>query len=352
MLRTTFSCSPPQPALNRRPSASRSCNAASPSPAGSAFLPAPILPRSAPTSPIPPWPIFAAPASPLSACRCSPSSWRAAPNACPSGRSGPPAATRRSGRLIDAHPTTLATRDPGESGPHRPARLLAHPRPALRPLAPRLTFPELLNEPVFPNAPDQWAALQDTLLHAVRADLPDDTVVLTGNDWGSIGGLIALRPAADPNVVYSFHFYEPGGAHPRWPPTGRGLDRRGPCPSAASRRGNRPAICWPQALTPTPAASSASIARCIGAPPGSRTASLPPPLGAAATTPRMARRVRGLGGPCPARTHRMAAGGPPGPARQMVSAGRFGAMTTSWASSRVRPASARRWSRPSCGHSA
>ena len=81
--------------------------------------------------------------------------------------------------------------------------------PALRGLSPRLTFPELLNEPVFPDAPGQWAALQDTLLHIVRTALPDATIVLTGNDWGSIRGLTALRPAADSNVVYSFHFYAP-----------------------------------------------------------------------------------------------------------------------------------------------
>ncbi len=76
-------------------------------------------------------------------------------------------------------------------------------------LDPRLTFPELLNEPVFPGAPEQWQTLQEGLLRAVRLALPRHTVVLTGNDWGSIGGLVALRPAEDGNVIYSFHFYEP-----------------------------------------------------------------------------------------------------------------------------------------------
>ena len=110
--------------------------------------------------------------------------------------------------VIDAHPTTwhLESSEADRTALRVFWRTLA---PALRSLQPRLTFPELLNEPVFPGAPAQWATLQDTLLHAVRADLPDDTVVLTGNDWGSIGGLTALRPAADLNVVYSFHFYEP-----------------------------------------------------------------------------------------------------------------------------------------------
>jgi endoglucanase len=91
-------------------------------------------------------------------------------------------------------------------------RLLAFWRrvaPALRPLDPRLTFPEILNEPVFADASADWAALQDTALATVRAALPDATVVLTGANWGGIDGLLALRPVADSNVVYSGHFYEP-----------------------------------------------------------------------------------------------------------------------------------------------
>jgi hypothetical protein len=110
--------------------------------------------------------------------------------------------------VVDAHPAAwhLETSDQDRAALFAFWQTLA---PALRPLDPRLTFPELLNEPVFPDAADQWAALQNRLLHAVRSVLPDDTVVLAGNDWSSVGGLLALRPVADGNVVYSFHFYEP-----------------------------------------------------------------------------------------------------------------------------------------------
>jgi endoglucanase len=110
--------------------------------------------------------------------------------------------------LIDAHPATwhLETSESDRADLVAFWRTLA---PALRPLDPRLTFPELLNEPVFPGAPERWQSLQDALLPAVRAVLPQHTVVLTGNDWGSIAGLAALRPVADGNVIYSFHFYEP-----------------------------------------------------------------------------------------------------------------------------------------------
>lgn len=92
------------------------------------------------------------------------------------------------------------------------ARLLAF----WRALAPKLavldqtrTLPEVLNEPVFPNDPGGWAVLQHRVLGEIRHALPHATVVLTGNDWGSIGGLLALTPEPDRNVLYSFHFYDP-----------------------------------------------------------------------------------------------------------------------------------------------
>ena len=110
--------------------------------------------------------------------------------------------------VVDAHPNGwhLET-DPGDR-----ARLRAFWRamaPALRRCDPWLTVPEILNEPVFPGDPSGWAMLQHAILEDIRAALPNSTIVLTGQDWGSIGGLIALTPEADPNVLYSFHFYEP-----------------------------------------------------------------------------------------------------------------------------------------------
>jgi endoglucanase len=81
--------------------------------------------------------------------------------------------------------------------------------PTLRPLDPARTLPEVVNEPVFPNNPPGWATLQHAVLSDVRQALPKATVVLTGSDWGSVGGLLALTPEDDPNVIYSFHFYDP-----------------------------------------------------------------------------------------------------------------------------------------------
>jgi hypothetical protein len=79
----------------------------------------------------------------------------------------------------------------------------------LRPLDPGMTFPEVLNEPVFDGAVPAWEALQAKVLARIRAELPGATVVLTGTHWGSIDGLLALHPVADGNVLYSFHTYDP-----------------------------------------------------------------------------------------------------------------------------------------------
>lgn len=79
----------------------------------------------------------------------------------------------------------------------------------LRALPVAMTFPEVLNEPVFQGQEAAWEALQRDVLARIRSALPNATVVLTGNHWGAIDGLLALHPVADRNVIYSFHVYDP-----------------------------------------------------------------------------------------------------------------------------------------------
>jgi len=68
---------------------------------------------------------------------------------------------------------------------------------------------ELLNEPIFSAHPEQWEALQTRLLAAVRDVVPEHTIILTGARWSAIETLVKIKPVADPNVIYTFHFYEP-----------------------------------------------------------------------------------------------------------------------------------------------
>lgn len=110
--------------------------------------------------------------------------------------------------VVDAHPSGWHL----ETSAADRTRLSAFWRamgPALRRCDQHLTVPEILNEPVFPGDPGGWATLQHAILTQLRTNLPASTIVLTGQDWGSIGGLLALTPEADPNVLYSFHFYDP-----------------------------------------------------------------------------------------------------------------------------------------------
>lgn len=110
--------------------------------------------------------------------------------------------------IVVPHPTDWHL----ETEPADRERLVAFWRSTalmLRQFNPALTFPEVLNEPVFADAPDAWATLQHQVLTTIRGILPADTVVLTGANWGGVAGLLALAPEHDTNVVYSFHLYEP-----------------------------------------------------------------------------------------------------------------------------------------------
>jgi endoglucanase len=81
--------------------------------------------------------------------------------------------------------------------------------PVLRPLDPGATVAEVLNEPVFSGGAAEWWKLQTDIVAMIRTDLPGRRIVATGNDWGGIDGLLALHPVDDPNIIYSFHFYDP-----------------------------------------------------------------------------------------------------------------------------------------------
>lgn len=77
-----------------------------------------------------------------------------------------------------------------------------------RDLDPERTYLEIVNEPHDISAA-AWAESQANIARAIRDAAPDHTIMATGASWGSIDGLLALEPLDDPNIVYSFHFYEP-----------------------------------------------------------------------------------------------------------------------------------------------
>jgi len=69
-------------------------------------------------------------------------------------------------------------------------------------------FYEILNEPNTLLASD-WAKIQTKVVDSIRAYDSIHTIIVTGADWGGISGLTALKKLDDPNLIYSFHFYDP-----------------------------------------------------------------------------------------------------------------------------------------------
>lgn len=79
----------------------------------------------------------------------------------------------------------------------------------LRRFDPDRVFFEVVNEPVFDKHEADWAAMQEKIVAAIRRSAPEHTIIVTGPNWGGVDGLRKLKPLADRNLVYSFHFYDP-----------------------------------------------------------------------------------------------------------------------------------------------
>ncbi len=68
---------------------------------------------------------------------------------------------------------------------------------------------ELLNEPVAPYA-SQWNSLSAQLIRELRLTEPERKLIIGSNKWQGVGTFDELTvPANDPNIILSFHFYNP-----------------------------------------------------------------------------------------------------------------------------------------------
>jgi endoglucanase len=76
--------------------------------------------------------------------------------------------------------------------------------------APPSVMFELLNEPHGKLTPEKWQAAFDAVLPVVRASNPHRTLIVGGGEWNSSRGLEMHKfPESDPNIIGTFHYYDP-----------------------------------------------------------------------------------------------------------------------------------------------
>lgn len=68
---------------------------------------------------------------------------------------------------------------------------------------------ELLNEVRNVASPSIWNDLYDRAVRAIRAMNPARKIIVGSSHWNSAAHLSELRLYGDPNIAYTFHFYEP-----------------------------------------------------------------------------------------------------------------------------------------------
>jgi endoglucanase len=73
---------------------------------------------------------------------------------------------------------------------------------------PEHVFFEIMNEPEQKD-PYRWIGIEAAVVDSIRQAAPKHTIIATGAQWSGLEDLLMLEPLADPDVIYTFHDYEP-----------------------------------------------------------------------------------------------------------------------------------------------
>lgn len=114
--------------------------------------------------------------------------------------------------ILDMHPSDddfkRATVDKANGGDVRFARFWESLATHVRKYDPDRVLLEVLNEPVVEDL-EGWLEAQGLALAAMRRAAPDHTLIATAHRWSGVDDFVQIRPYDDPNIVYTFHCYEP-----------------------------------------------------------------------------------------------------------------------------------------------
>jgi aryl-phospho-beta-D-glucosidase BglC (GH1 family) len=76
------------------------------------------------------------------------------------------------------------------------------------PLDPELVFFEIMNEPEQQDT-YRWQGTEAFVAERIRSVAPNNTIIAAGAKWSGLDDLMLMEPLAVPNVIYTFHDYEP-----------------------------------------------------------------------------------------------------------------------------------------------
>ncbi len=112
--------------------------------------------------------------------------------------------------IIDIHPQSRYKQSllQGEDSVKRFAMLWDALATHFAPLDPGYIFFEIMNEPEQPDT-YRWQGIQSFIAQQIRTAAPNNTIIACGAHWSGLDDLLPLEPLALPNIIYTFHDYEP-----------------------------------------------------------------------------------------------------------------------------------------------
>ena len=112
--------------------------------------------------------------------------------------------------VIDLHPQTRYKQSllQGDEPVQRFSMLWRSIATHFAPLDPDNIFFEIMNEPEQPDT-YRWQGIQSLVAQQIRSVAPNHTIIACGARWSGLEDLLPLQPLALPNIIYTFHDYEP-----------------------------------------------------------------------------------------------------------------------------------------------
>lgn len=110
--------------------------------------------------------------------------------------------------IIDLHHTEFDGSIPNAIKPERVVNLWRRIAERYKNTNPDTVFFELRNEPHDISA-EAWRSEAKELIKVVRSIAPNHTLIVGFHEWNGRKQMIESQPFEDPNIIYTFHYYDP-----------------------------------------------------------------------------------------------------------------------------------------------